>query len=463
MITPKRAHAFIAAITVIVASSALADNGRISQSPAEQWATACEGDARSKKTVGYIDKAESQHGLAVLHTGGFRQALERQSLTEACLSIVASSAIGIPTLVVDRPDDFKVFNLHDPDPNVYIESQESARSLGQNLKDLAIGYRFGPDDTEGKASVSDWRMANRVHRVALTQKARTTHRSYASPLKDHCVSISTSEPFSDWFKKQTVEIQKTAGHWITPSMQQWHKRYADAFEFWHEVAHCTQTPTYKETRDRINGRIQHAGAINPNETWRLTTTSDTQESCSTTADRNPDERTTSHKILLSTTENLQKIAEQQAAIDRANDATITIKLQQEHFADDFGMERIRRRFSLPTPGCTGKQTLNEWERSRILLNLSTPRPEYLTFLAPYLNGIEFDAQRHALADAWDALIEISDDFGTQNIASQLRPESANRYFMTPSFPPDHSRQNLWKTWLLQNLQPPGGHSPTGNE
>lgn len=90
---------------------------------------------------------------------------------------------------------------------------------------------------------------------------------------------------------------------------------------------------------------------------------------------------------------------------QVKDNRILIEMSYEALMDRNGMNVVAHRFGIPESGCSPTKTPNHpWTKLRTLWSIGDPDIRYLTWLTPWLEGLDGDTQRQVMADAWRGLL-----------------------------------------------------------
>ena len=409
-----------------------------------QWGALCQSSSAVVSRVGATSLTEIESGMRMLNQVGLLPAISRLDQLEACLSIVGSAAIKAPTLVLvkrlpqatNRLPVSAINRLSDH----YVREQMAERLALMGIN-LMLDYPYQPSSPERTA----------VHSNRAVLYGDASDRSFSVKGPGVClVALDTDDLAGDL-------MQEMPYAWSLLGMieQEYLKRWGNAIEFWHEIAHCNSENALDdlsligeeaayEIQRYSERRAQEAQQCDPVVGESLLSVLET------TLAENPDQP-------------MLALDAVQAAggfdSEASKDQILRFHLFMETLADSWAKRQVQRRKIASESYCSLENTVvHPWDRFRLAMSIRQPDARYMTWLVPWLKGLPEHIQRQVIADAYEGMMRLAEELVPKPIVMKLVSEREARpdvwAFSTPNLSPDPRRAERWKHWAKENLGGP---------
>ncbi|ONF42557.1 hypothetical protein BTO32_15225 [Marinobacter lutaoensis] len=379
--------------------------------------------------------------MRMLSQVGLLPAISRLGQLEACLSIVGSAAIRSPILVLEKrlPEATNrlpisaINRLSDH----YVREQMAERlaSLGINLM---LDYPYQPSSPERTA----------VHSNRAVLYGDASDRSFSVKGPGVClVALDTDDLAGDLMQEMPY-----AWSLLGTIEQEYLKRWGNAIEFWHEIAHCNSENAFNDLSligeqaaheiQRYSERwAQEAQECDPVVGESLLSVLEM------TLVENPDNP-------MLALDAVQAAGGFDSAVGK--DQILRFRLFTETLADSWAKFQIQRRKIANEGYCSSENAVTHpWDRFRLAMSIRQPDARYMTWLVPWLKGLPEHIQRQVIADAYEGVMRLAEELVPKSIVMKLVSEREARpdvlAFSTPNLSPDSRRADRWKHWAQENL------------
>jgi hypothetical protein len=449
----------------VLAQSSVSEDSLLGAPVTQAWVDACNASSFFKDRAHSTNLAEAAKGLSILAAASESDALSKLSANEACLSIAASASMGRPVVSLVQSIDASI-GIHEGIVQTN-PRQAQSMTLAHRLDDLRLdlySQQLLASEAYQSWHKADPDMALSILNQGIAQASQTQSRSYAvhNAEATTCLVVVQPKPILDDFLTLAAPTLTQA---LSGTDRQWLTQYADATEFWHEVGHCEVFEKTGESQGQsassVNGpAASSCGAVQDNRSL-LTQLAGNQallegEAASQTENKSEVSQDTSE---LADNDaffepGYQPTAEQNAVFGQVKDNRILIEMSYEALMDRNGMNVVAHRFGIPESGCSPTKTPNHpWTKLRTLWSIGDPDIRYLTWLTPWLEGLDGDTQRQVMADAWRGLLNakkrVSGKVFYQDwLLTRMAEQRQNNNLYTPDLVADAERSDRWEAWLL---------------
>jgi len=397
----------------------------------DEWADKCSQSTAVVDRVGEVTPLGIQVGMASLNDAGLLHIVGSLSQREACLSVLASHQMKKPVIVA--------FAKVDPDIQKDVNPVAIAR-LRDFYEREFLAKRLSAMNVSLNGNLVEDERARIYSNRAILTGGEAHQRSFAAVGRGACVISLRPERLADYLQLNQPYVWKMIGE----STQQAIVLKGSAWEFWHEVGHCSPERAAKllagvgpeeeqleSWADRKRQGMQSCSPADAAQLWE---------------------------------ENAGRMFRNAKTLEDLNgepDPTemnrfIQFDLIKESLADRFAQREVESRLNENTKSCTDRNRIQHpWYTLRLAWSIRDPDARYMTWITPWLSGLPEASQHQTMVDAHEGLMVLAGEALPKAIGMEVHNSRQRRpdlhRITDPNGTPEPKRVNAWKAWVSMNL------------